>query len=160
MTRKSTDNRLDIDEVDREILEILAEDPRGPYADIADELGNRGIEMSSEGVRQRVTSLLENMTSFFLPRPDQQGWNIVIITVWTANTPNAKRDVFEAMSEMNFWFVAEGFGTIDVYGIATVESNTEIDELLVEVREMEPVTEVNFFIETARAVDIGNYLPV
>ena len=160
MTDGTRDDVLELDEIDRRILEILANDPRSPYADIADELAEYDIEMSSEGVRRRVTSLLENMTSFFLPRPERNSWEIVLITVRTADEPGAKRDVFETMSEMDFWFIAEGFGTVDLYAIATVKSNPEIDDLLVQVRGLEAVTEMDYFIETDRAVNIRNYLPV
>jgi hypothetical protein len=160
MSPPDSDDVLEIDEIDRRILEILATDPRSPYADIANELAEYGIDMSSEGVRRRVTSLLENMTSFFLPRPERNSWEIVLVTVRTTNDPTAKRGVFEAMSDMAFWFVAEGFGTVDAYGIATAKSNAEIDDLLVQVRGLESVTEIDYFIETDRNVDIGNYLPV
>ena len=160
MTDRSRDDVLEIDEIDRRILEILANDPRSPYADIADELAEYDIDMSSEGVRRRVTSLLSNMTSFFLPRPERNSWEIVLVAARTRNEADAKREAFDAMSDMDFWFVAEGFGTVDLYGIATAESNPEIDDLLVEVRALEPVTEVDYFIETDRTVNIRNYLPV
>ena len=154
------DDVLEIDEIDRQILEILANDPRSPYADIADELSNYDIDMSSEGVRRRVTSLLENMTSFFLPRPERNSWEIVLITIETIDKANSKQEVFEAMANMDFWFVADGFGTIDLYGIATAESNAKIDDLLTQVRALDSVAEVDYFIETDRNVNIKNYLPV
>ncbi|WP_226008158.1 Lrp/AsnC family transcriptional regulator [Natrinema salinisoli] len=160
MADHSDDDLLEIDEIDRRILEILANDPRSPYADIADELTEYDIDLSSEGVRRRVTSLLENMTSFFLPRPERNSWEIVLVTARTADEANSKRDLFEEMSNMDFWFVAEGFGTVDLYGIATAKSNTEIDDLLVQMRALDSVTEIDYFIETDRAVNIRNYLPV
>lgn len=160
MTDRQRDDVLELDEIDRRILEILANDPRSPYADIADELAEYDIDMSSEGVRRRVTSLLSNMTSFFLPRPESNSWEILLVTAQTRNEADAKRETFDAMSDMDFWFVAEGFGTVDVYGIATAESNPEVDDLLVDVRTLEPVTEVDYFIETDRTVNIRNYLPV
>lgn len=161
MTNRSADDDvLEIDEIDRRILEILANDPRSPYADIAEELAEYDIELSSEGVRRRVTTLFENMTSFFLPRPERNSWEIVLVTVRTTNGPNSKRDTFEAMSEMDFWFVAEGFGTVDLYGIATAKSNPEINDLLVQLQALESVSEIDHFIETDRAVNIRNYLPV
>ncbi|MDF9747793.1 Lrp/AsnC family transcriptional regulator [Natrinema salsiterrestre] len=160
MADHSDDDLLEIDEIDRRILEILANDPRSPYADIADELTEYDIDLSSEGVRRRVTSLLENMTSFFLPRPERNSWEIVLVTARTADEANSKRDVFEEMSNMDFWFVAEGFGTVDLYGIATAKSNAEIDDLLVQMQALDSVTEIDHFIETDRAVNIRNYLPV
>ncbi|THE64017.1 Lrp/AsnC family transcriptional regulator [Salinadaptatus halalkaliphilus] len=160
MSIECNDGRLNIDEIDRQILEILADNPRQPYADIADELAENDIQMSSEGVRRRVTTLFDNMTSFFLPRPEKNSWELVVVTVRTEDGPQPKRDAFEAIAEMNFWFVAYGFGTVDVYAIATAPSNTEINALLAEVRGLETVVEMDHFIETDRAVNISNYLPV
>ena len=160
MTDEETDGGVEIDEIDRQILELLADDPRKPYADIANELADYDIDMSSEGVRRRVTSLLENMTSFFLPRPDQNNWDVILVTARVIDEPDAKQTVFESMAEMNFWFVANGFGTFDIYGIATTRTNQEIDELITEVRSLESVMEMDYFIETARAVNIQKYLPV
>ncbi len=154
------DDDLTIDEIDRKILDILATDARRPYADITDELAKDGIELSSEAIRHRVRKLLDGMTSFFLPRPEQTNWKIFLVTIRTANEPDAKTTVFEAISEMNFWFVAEGLGSIDIYGIATAETVEDIDDLLVEVRGLEDVAEVDYFIETDRAVNIQKYLLV
>lgn len=160
MGDSSTEGTIELDEIDRRILEILADDPRSPYANIAAELGEYGIDMSSEGVRRRVTSIFENMTSFFLPRPERNSWEIVVVTVRTEDEAESKRAAFEEMSDLDFWFVAEGFGTIDVYGIATAKSTAEIDDLLVQVRSIDSVIEMEHFIETDREVNIANYLPV
>lgn len=155
-----TDDDLKIDEIDRKILDLLAADARRPYADIADELATDGVEMSSEAIRHRVRKLLDGMTSFFLPRPEQTSWEIFLVTIQTANEPEAKQTVFEAISAMNFWFVAEGLGSIDIYGIATAETVEDIDDLLVRVRGLDGVTEVDYFIETDRTVNIQKYLLV
>lgn len=149
-----------IDEIDRKILSILAHDPRTPYSNISSQLADEGIEMSSEGVRRRVTALLEITTSFHLLRPDGHDWEIVMVTVRIANEEGAKEAVFEAMSEMNFWFVGSGFGTIDLYGISTVNSNREIDALVNRVRSLAAVTEAEYMIETDRATNVERYLQI
>lgn len=151
---------LQIDEIDRKILEILASDARRPYADISDELAKDGVDMSPEAIRHRVRKLLDGMTSFFLPRPEQTNWKIFLVTIQTADEPDAKQTVFEAISGMNFWFVAEGLGSIDIYGIATAETVDDIDDLLVQVRGLDGVTQVEYFIETDRTVNIKKYLLV
>jgi DNA-binding Lrp family transcriptional regulator len=66
----SNSDSATIDEIDRRILAILAKDPRIPYSDISKKLAEEGLELSSEAIRRRVTSLLEITTSFFLLRPD------------------------------------------------------------------------------------------
>jgi DNA-binding Lrp family transcriptional regulator len=149
-----------IDEIDRRILAILAKDPRIPYSDISHELAEEGFELSSEAVRQRVTSLLDVTTSFFLLRPDAHEWEIVLVTVRTEGGTGAKADVFEAMSEMNFWFVGSGFGTVDIYAHATVSSTAEVDRLVNNVRELEAASEVDYFVETDRSTAVERYLRV
>lgn len=158
MARKS--DQPPIDEIDRHILAILANDPRLPYADIADELAEEGFNMSSEAIRQRVSSLLELTTNFFLLRPESHEWEIVVITVQTVGGTATKQAVFEVLSEMNFWFVGSGFGTIDIYGVATVTSTNEIDELVNGVRAVDGAETVDYFIETERSTAIGRYLQV
>ncbi|TSD09150.1 Lrp/AsnC family transcriptional regulator [Haloglomus irregulare] len=149
-----------IDEIDRRILAILAKDPRIPYSDISHELAEEGFELSSEAVRQRVTSLLDVTTSFFLLRPDAHEWEIVLVTVRTEGGTGAKADVFEAMSEMSFWFVGSGFGTVDIYAHATVSSTAEVDRLVNDVRELEAASEVDYFVETGRSTAVEQYLRV
>lgn len=149
-----------IDEIDRKILTILAHDPRIPYSNIASRLAEDGIELSSESVRRRVMALFEATTSFHLLRPDGQDWEIVMVTVQVAHEQGAKRSVFEAMSEMNFWFVGSGFGTIDLYGISTVTTNKAIDELVSHVRSLDGVTNAEYMIETDRSTNIERYLQV
>ncbi|WP_187433025.1 hypothetical protein [Natronococcus pandeyae] len=74
---------IDADGVDQPHLDdvevTLAKDPRLLYADIAEEEFN----MSSEAIRQRVSSLLELTTNFFLLHPESHEWEVVVITVQT-----------------------------------------------------------------------------
>ena len=156
----STSDSTIIDEIDRRILAVLAKDPRIPYSDISNELAEDGFELSSEAIRRRVTSLLEITTSFFLLRPDTHEWEIVLITVQTDGGTSAKVEVFEAMSEMNFWFVGSGFGTVDLYAHATVSSTAEMDRLVNNVREIEATSEVDYFVETERTTAVERYLQV
>jgi hypothetical protein len=156
----STSNSTVIDETDRRILAVLAEDPRVPYSDISETLAEDGIELSSEAIRRRVSSLLEITTSFFLLRPDTHEWEIVLITVQTEGGTSAKTEAFEAMSEMNFWFVGSGFGTVDLYAHATVSSTAEVDRLVNDVREINAASKVDYFIETERAAAVERYLQV
>lgn len=156
----NTSDSTTIDEMDRRILAILAKDPRIPYSDISNELAEEGIELSSEAIRRRVTSLLEITTSFFLLRPDSHEWEIVLLTVRTDGGTSAKAEVFEAMSEMDFWFVGSGFGTVDVYAHATVSSTAEVDKLVNDVRDIAAASEVDYFVETDRSTAVERYLQV
>jgi hypothetical protein len=155
-----TSDPTTIDEIDRRILAILAKDPRIPYSDISNELAEEGHELSSEAIRRRVASLLDITTSFFLLRPDTHEWEIVLVTVRADGGTSAKAAVFETMSEMNFWFVGSGFGTVDLYGVATVSSTAEVDHLINDVRELEAAAEVDYFVETDRSTAVERYLQV
>lgn len=156
----NTSDSTNIDEIDRRILAILAKDPRIPYSDISNELAEEGFELSSEAIRRRVTSLLEITTSFFLLRPDTHEWEIVLVTVRADGGTSAKAEVFEAMSEMDFWFVGSGFGTVDVYAHATVSSTAEVDKLVNDVRDISAASEVDYFVETDRSTAVERYLQV
>lgn len=160
MTKKSERGQTPIDEIDRHILEILAGEPRLPYSDISDELAERGFDLSSEAVRQRVSSLFEITTNFFLVRPDRHDWELILVTLKTADEPGAKKDVFEALSDMEYWFVGSGFGTIDAYAIATVKSIENIDILLEKTRTLTGVTDIDYFIETDRSSAVEEYLRI
>lgn len=151
---------MTIDEVDRRILGILAEDPRIPYADISEILAEEGFELSSEAIRQRVSSLLDSTTSFFLLRPEAHDWEIVMFMIETAAREGAKQRAFEELSELAFWFVGRGVGTVDIYATATVNSIAEVDDLLTTVESLETVTNVDYFIETDRATAVERYLQV
>jgi DNA-binding Lrp family transcriptional regulator len=158
MTRKPNTEKTAIDEVDRRILGILAENPRLPYSEISERLAEQGFELSGEAVRQRTTSLFEITSNFFLVRPESHDWELVLVTVKTKRQPSVKAEVFKAMSEMAYWYVGSGLGTIDLYGFATVGSNTEVEQLLDQTRNQSAVTDVDYFIETKHSTDIEEYL--
>jgi DNA-binding Lrp family transcriptional regulator len=159
MTNPSTSPKT-IDELDRQILGILAQDPRLPYSEISDRLETAGFELSSEAVRQRVSDLFEITTNFFLVRPDTHEWELVLVTVRTKNESGAKQKTFEAMSDMDYWFVGSGFGTIDIYAVATVDSTRKVDALINSTKNMDSVTDLDYFIETDRATAVERYLQV
>lgn len=149
-----------VDEIDRRILSILAEHPRLPYSEISDKLEEADIKLSSEAVRQRVSSLFNITTNFFLVRPDSYEWEVLMVACKTRDYSGAKAEAFEAMSEMDYWFVGQGFGTLDLYAIATVDSSEKIDDLLMKTRCLEATEAVDYFIETERSTAVEKYLRV
>lgn len=160
MPQQPDPDSTNIDRADREILGILAENPRIPYSEISKRLAEEDLELSSEAVRQRVSSLFDITSNFFLVRPRSHDWELLLVTIRTANHPGAKQDVFETMSEMSYWYVGSGFGTIDLYGFATVDSNAKIDALLERTRNQEAVTDMDYFIETKRSAAVEKYLQI
>lgn len=145
------------DEIDRLILKKLSSNPRIPYADIADYLAREGHEMSSEGVRGRVSKLLEQTSIFFLIDTQQHQWEIVRLVVTTAEAPSARERVFEDVSDLPFWIVTDGLGSFDIYAVAAVASVVEANQLVTEVEEMEGVENVEFSVETNRNANVDDY---
>ena len=148
----------DIDKLDRLILKVLANDPRAPYSDIAHDIAEEGYEMSSEGVRYRVSKLLEQTSIFFLLAPSDHDWEIVRLAISVHDDPGAKEEAFAAIAEMPFWLVCRGVGTYDIYAAGTTPSNSKVDELVRNVEELDAVVDVEYSIETRRDTNVDAYL--
>ena len=148
----------DLDKLDRLLLKVLSKDPRAPYSDIAAEIEEEGYEMSSEGVRYRVSKLFEQTSIFFLLAPSEHDWEIVRAVISVSDEPGAKDRALEEVSAMPFWLVCRGVGSYDIYAVGTATSNTEVDALIREVEELDSVVEVGYSIETERQTNVDDYL--
>lgn len=155
-----TNQISDLDEIDRIILRILAQDPRAPYSDIAERLKDEGHEMSGEGIRHRVSNILDRTSIFFLLAPEDHTWEIVRLAVRAADGEGDKAAAFETLSDMKFWLVCRGFGDFDFYAVASAATTQEVDDLVSEVRELDVVDEVEHSLETNRRTDVNDYLDV
>jgi DNA-binding Lrp family transcriptional regulator len=147
-----------LDDIDRSILRILAEDPRLPYSDIAAQLESEGHEMSSEGVRYRVSKLFDVTSVHLLTSPKEHGWNVVRMTITVDGDGGVKDDVFDRMAEMPVWLNCRVLGSFDMYAVATTASISDADELVTKTREIDGVESVEYALETDRHTDIKNYL--
>lgn len=147
-----------LDEIDRILLRILAQEPRAPYSEIAEQLEEEGHEMTGEGIRYRISKLYDSTSLLLLTTPKEHGWENLRLLVSTANSPNAKEEAYQKLSEMDFWIVCRGIGSFDLYANATVPSNGEAERLVSEVRELECVEEVHYYFETERRTNYDNYL--
>ncbi|SEH18180.1 DNA-binding transcriptional regulator, Lrp family [Natronorubrum sediminis] len=148
----------DVDDIDRAILKILADDPRTPYSEIARILVDKGYELSTEGVRKRVTKLLERTSPFFLLEPQEHDWEIVRLAISVTDEPGAKDALLDEIAEMPFWLVCKGIGTYDIYAVATAVSNEDVDALVQRVKEIDTVADIEFSIETSRDTNVDDYL--
>jgi len=147
-----------LDDIDRRILAILARDPRLPYSDIADELADDGHEMSTEGVRYRVSTLFETISILLTAEPKEHGWEVVRVMISAAGSQERKAETYDRLREMDFWMVCRVLGSSDFYAVATVPSNREADELVSRVEGIEHVTDVDYVLETGRETTTENYL--
>lgn len=154
----SQPNFESFDEIDGEILQILAENPRMPYSEITDRLSEAGYEMSTEGVRYRVSKILETTTVFFLLDPQEMTWEIIRLAVSATDAPDAKQDTFDLLCDLPFWHVSRGVGTYDVYAVGSVPSIAAVDELTTTIREYEFVDQVDYLVVTDRNRSMSSYL--
>jgi len=147
-----------LDEIDREIIRILSQNPRAPYTELSDKLEERGHDMSGEGIRYRVSTLLEATSTFFLLSPAEHGWQIVRAGIEVSNQPGASEEVYQKVSDTNAWLVCQGFGSFDVWAVGTTRDNRRVQELLEEIRELPEVERVHHFMETRRNTFMQDYL--
>jgi len=152
------DSRFEnVDDIDSLILEILGADPRAPYSEIAAKLNEAGYEMSSEGIRYRVTKLLDSTTVFFLLDPEDVSWEIARLAVEAVDEPGAKDETFEMLADMRFWHVVRGIGTYDVYAVGMAPTLRDIDELVTSVEEHDAVERVDYIVVTDRESNLDDY---
>lgn len=147
-----------LDEIDREIIRLLSQHPRAPYRELSETLEDRGYEMSGEGVRYRVSRILEATSVFFLLSPAEHGWEIVRVGIEVANEPGAVETVSREVSESDAWLVCQGFGSFDVWAVGTTKDNKRIREFLSDIRALDCVEQVHHFVETDRETMMRDYL--
>lgn len=153
-----TEPRFDaFDEIDTQILVILSEDPRMSYQALSERLAEKGYEMSAEGVRHRVTDLMEATTPFFLLDPEHLSWEIVRISVRATDGPGDKQDAFERITELPFWHVTKGLGTYDVYAVGMAPTLEDVEAMVTEIREYDCVDRIDHIVVTERASDLEDY---
>jgi DNA-binding Lrp family transcriptional regulator len=155
-----TDSESGLDEIDRIILEILSDNPRTPYSDIAEELKQRGHEMSGEGIRYRVQHLFESTSTFFMLNPESHDWHVLRLSISVDDSPDAKSRVLTELQEASFWFLSSGVGSFDIYANVLAKTLGEVDDYIADVRSIEEVESVDFFLETRRMTDMRDYFPI
>jgi DNA-binding Lrp family transcriptional regulator len=152
------DEKEMFDEIDRQILDFLSHNPRIPYSNLAEQLEERGHEMSSEGIRYRVSKILETTSIFFLLDPRKFSWEIIRLGVTTVDEDNAKENTFQMISDMPFWHVSRGIGTYDIFAVGSAPSMNAVDTLITTIRESEFVRKAEYIVVTDRNRDMESYL--
>lgn len=149
----------ELDEIDLLILGILSDDPRTPYSDIAVELEKNGYQMSGEGIRHRVKHLFEATSTFFMLNPESHDWHVLRLTIGVDDSTDAKPAVIEELQEMPFWFLSSGLGSFDIYANVLAKTLGEVDDLVADVRSINGIEAVDFFLETQRLTNMRKYFP-
>ncbi|MFB6243729.1 MAG: Lrp/AsnC family transcriptional regulator [Halobaculum sp.] len=147
----------ELDELDSRILVALSEDPRMSYQQVSSRLEEEGYDMTAEGVRHRVTRLMEATTPFFLLDPEQISWEIVRISVAASDGPGHKREAFERIADLPFWHVTMGIGTYDIYAVGMAPTLRGVEEMVTEIREYDCIDTVDHIVVTERDSDLEDY---
>jgi DNA-binding Lrp family transcriptional regulator len=146
------------DEIDKQILDVLSHNPRIPYSKLADQLEDSGHMMSTEGIRYRVSKILEVTTVFFLLDPQKLSWEVIRLAITTTDEPDAKEEMFQMVSDMPFWHVSRGIGTYDLFAVGSAPSMNAVDTLVTTIREQDFIKEIEYIVVTDRNRDMESYL--
>jgi len=149
-----------LDEIDRIILSVLSANPRIPYSDIAEKLKDRGHDMSSEGIRYRVQNIFKATSTFFMMNPESHDWHVLRLAISVQDSTEAKESVIDELDDMRFWFISSGIGSFDIYAVVFGKTLGEVDEVIAQVRGIDDVERVDYFLETNRKTDMRKYLPI
>jgi len=123
-----------MDDVDRQILDILRRDARTPYTEIADEIG------TSEGtVRNRVESLIEDGVIERFTVSTRTG-NVKAMIETSVDVNVNTQGVTEVMAE---WaevdFVWQVSGEEDIVLVADAADTSSLNDLITRARELDEV---------------------
>ncbi|MFC7167603.1 Lrp/AsnC family transcriptional regulator [Halospeciosus flavus] len=123
-----------MDEIDRQILDVLRRDARTPYTEIADELG-----VSEGTVRNRVDRLQEEGTIERFTIATRTGNVKAMIEVSVAVDVDT-HDVGERMADWNeVDFVWQVSGELDIVLVVDAADTQRVNELITRAREQEEV---------------------
>jgi len=126
-----------MDDVDRQILDILRRDARTPYTEIADEIG------TSEGtVRNRVESLIEDGVIERFTVSTRTG-NVKAMIETSVDVNVNTQGVTEVMAE---WaevdFVWQVSGEEDIVLVADAADTSSLNDLITRARELDEVVSI------------------
>jgi len=126
-----------MDDVDRQILDILRRDARTPYTEIADEIG------TSEGtVRNRVESLIEDGVIERFTVATRTG-NVKAMIETSVDVNVNTQGVTEVMAE---WaevdFVWQVSGEEDIVLVADAADTSSLNDLITRARELDEVVSI------------------
>lgn len=148
------DGRLD--EVDRKVLALLAEDPRQTLKELSRVLHEDGSSISHEAVRNRIRRLLDG--GAMLPVLDWRalGLDLVIVTLHL-HGPSHVRAVRRRCEDGGAVLTLAQFGDADFQAWFLVASQTELADVLSDLRNARGVRDAGFAVVTESALHAANF---
>jgi len=134
MTVKSK-NLIDIDEIDRRILNILAQNSRTKLIQIAKQIG-----LSVDSTKKRIQKLEKNVINRYTIQVDDTklGFNLgVHIYIKLKNITKERYDEFIKEMERNSRVIdlISMLGDYDMYIVILAKDTTEMDEMKMEIKQ-------------------------
>lgn len=128
-----------MDEIDRKILEILREDARKPYTDIA-----KAVGLSEGAIRKRIRDLVKSgvIRKFTISTGPREGVRAITL-ISAASTPEVSPKILKLDG------VETVYEITGQYDIAVILSATNIDEInkcVDRIRAIEGITNTNTMI--------------
>ena len=124
-----------MDDLDRQILDVLRRDSRTPYTEIADQLG-----VSEGTVRNRVERLQQEGTieRFTISTSTGNVKAMIEVDVAVDVDTRAVGDEIATWEEVDFvWQVS---GELDIVVVVDAKDTTRVNELITKTRELDDVT--------------------
>lgn len=143
-----------LDDVSKQIIELLQQDGRRPYADIG-----RTVGLSEAAVRQRVQRLTDAgvVQIVAVTDPRQLGFSrMAMIGIRVQGDPRDVADAVKAFDEIAYVVVT--LGSFDVLAEAICETDEDLLELVsTRVRAIEGVVETECFLYAGLHKDFYNW---
>lgn len=124
-----------MDDLDRQILDVLRRDARTPYTEIGDELG-----VSEGTIRNRIERLQEEGTieRFTVSTSTGNVKAMIEVDVAVDVDTHAVGDQIAEWNEVDFvWQVS---GELDIVVVVDAKDTTRVNELITKTRELDDVT--------------------
>jgi len=121
---------IELDEVDKKIIEMLQEDSRKPFVDIAKKLDVSDPTIHARVKKLQEAGIIEKFTTVLAPKKVEKA---VAAFIEMNVKPNTIEDVIRALEGMNEVLeIHETHGDYDIIAKVRAKSNEEVRNLVVE----------------------------
>lgn len=145
-----------LDDLDLAIISELQKNPRESFKNISMNLEKIGFSTSSETVRRRVSNFIELINFLKFPDLHPLGLDNAILLLKTSQEKNVKKKIIQRLHELGGISIGETIGQYDIICHIGVKNNTELGDLIDELRGIEEIKEVEHLFITKTHNDSTN----
>ena len=145
-----------MDTLDSEILILLAKEPRITLNELSSRLKRKGIDISIEGVRKRVSRVLKN--SLFMPfiKWEEYGLSLLTVEIKVRGGMEARKQVVDNVKKIGSFLNLFTFGNFDVIAFFTIKGKSRISSIIDRLKEIPRVKEVSHSMITEQQISLEN----